>query len=363
MAAVFLAVQENLSRMVAVKVLNMGFFSNPRMSKRFIKEARTLSALVHPNIVTIFDVGKIEKSHFIVMEFLQESLKDRLRKQRKLAPDEAIHTVRQVADALFYAHENGIIHRDVKPDNILFRKDGTPVILDFGIAKRVDSDTRLTRTGVSIGTPQYMSPEQCNAEKVDGRSDVYSLGVVFYEMLTGKPPYTGDTTMGVVMKHLNAPVPVLPKKLADYQPLLDKLMCKDRRKRLHDRDQLDEMLKPLLHLSASTTGLKQEDIKVGLEKRKKKAVHKTPATRVSRPVRKKAAQSKKDAQKTVVSKPIPIHSEDTGHESRSGARTLGWWILAGLVVFFLYISFEKGFFKQLWKWLQVAFNSILEFLF
>lgn len=295
MADVYLGLQENLSRMVAIKVLSLDMARSPRTGKRFVKEARTLSRLTHPNIVTIHDVGQADKLYFIVMEYLQDSLKEKIRKNRKIPPEESFHIVLQVADALFHAHAKGYIHRDIKPDNILFRQDDTPVVLDFGIAKSLNSRTKLTRTGMSVGTPQYMSPEQCNAEMLDGRSDIYSLGVVLYEMLTGKPPYTGDDTMSVVMKHLKAPVPSLPAALREYQPVIDKMMAKEKKKRLRSKDQLNDLFKPFLNFTASP-GTKTSDIPGPGEKKsskkksvknkkvKKKTVVKTPATEVTRRV-------------------------------------------------------------------------------
>ncbi|MCP5103022.1 MAG: serine/threonine protein kinase [bacterium] len=253
MADVYLGVQQNLSRMVAVKVLNLEVFRNPRLAKRFVKEAKTLSRLVHPNIVTIYDVGQVGHFHYIVMEYLQDSLKDKIKKKREIPPEEAFHIVTQVAEALFYAHDKGVIHRDIKPDNILFRQDGTPVVLDFGIAKNLDSKTKLTKTGMSVGTPQYMSPEQCSAENPDGRSDIYSLGVVLYEMLAGKAPYDAKDTIGIVMKHLKAPIPSLPIALKLYQPIIDRMMAKDKKKRLRSKDQLNEVIKNLLNLAPKKT--------------------------------------------------------------------------------------------------------------
>lgn len=256
MSDVYLGLQEKLNRMVAIKVLNLEVFRNPRLSKRFVKEAKMLHQLVHPNIIDIYKEGKVGPYYFIAMEYLQDNLKERIRREKKIPPEEALHIVRQVGDALFYAHENGIIHRDIKPDNIMFRKDGTPVVLDFGIAKTMHSDTRLTKTGMAIGTPQYMSPEQCNADKLDGRTDIYSLGIVFYEMLTGKLPYDADDTLGIVMKQLKAPVPKLPAALKQFQALLDRMMAKEKKKRLRSRTRLNEIIKNLLNLSTTIIKLK-----------------------------------------------------------------------------------------------------------
>ena len=246
MADVYLAVQKKLNRMVAVKVLIPSVFRDSLFLKRFKREAQTLSKLVHPNIITVYDVGKTGDSYYIVMEYLQESLKERIKSNRRSKPDEALLLIRQIAGALFYAHRMGFIHRDIKPDNIMFRKDGTPVVLDFGIARPIGASTKLTKTGMSVGTPSYISPEQAKGERVDGRSDIYSLGVVLYEMLTGRVPYNAENTLGVILKHIEDPIPRLPSGLKKYQQLINRLMEKDRRKRIRSEDVLDKMLRSLL---------------------------------------------------------------------------------------------------------------------
>ncbi len=273
MASVFECIQVKLNRKIAIKVLNLDTIDNPRLSKRFIKEARALSKLNHPNIVSIYDIGKHDNYYYIAMEYLSESLKDRLQKSGKINPENALHTVLTISDALFYAHKNNVIHRDIKPDNIMFRKDGSPVLLDFGIAKYVGAKTRLTKTGVSIGTPQYMSPEQCNAERLDGRSDIYSLGVVLFEMLTGKIPYTANDIFGIAMKHLKEPIPELKGKNRPYQYLIDRMMEKDKKKRVKTKTELFQIIKDLLNVNSGDMKLSRE---VKLKKRKKqteKTIH------------------------------------------------------------------------------------------
>jgi len=341
MADVYLGVQENLSRMVAVKVLSLDMARSPRTGKRFVKEARTLSRLTHPNIVTIHDVGQVGQLYYIVMEYLQDSLKEKIRKCRKIPPEESFYIILQVADALFYAHGKGYVHRDIKPDNILFRQDGTPVVLDFGIAKSLNSKTKLTRTGMSVGTPMYMSPEQVNAESLDGRSDIYSLGVVLYEMLTGKLPYTGDDTMSVVMQHLKAPVPLLPGALREYQPVIDRMMAKEKKKRLRSKDQLNDILKPLLNLK-TVPGTKT-NVKKPL---KKETAAKTPVTEVTRSVRTPRTPGTPQPARTVQAPPKP---------GRKAGRFLRIFavILAAILIFLVVrgqlfpelITVVKAFFK------------------
>ncbi len=238
MADVYLGVQEKLAREVAIKVLIPSLFRDQQFSLRFIKEAQTAAKLIHPNIITIHDVGQVGDSYYIVMEYLEESLNDRIKRVGVLEPEEALKIVKMIAAALDYAHKKRFIHRDIKPDNIMFRSDGTAVLVDFGIARAIDSTTHLTRTGMSIGTPHYMSPEQCKGEKIDGRSDIYSLGVQLFELLTGKVPYKAENTAGIILKHIQEPIPKLPAPLTPYQPLIDKMMAKDREMRVQSGSEL-----------------------------------------------------------------------------------------------------------------------------
>jgi serine/threonine protein kinase len=242
MADVYLGFQEKLAREVAIKVLDPLLLRDAQFAKRFIKEAQTAAQLVHPNIITIHDVGVVKDSehhyYYIVMEFLAESLSERLKQGGPLPPPEALDIVKKIAGALDYAHKKGFIHRDIKPDNIMFRFDGSVVLLDFGIARAMDSTTQLTRTGMSIGTPHYMSPEQCKGEKTDGRSDIYSLGVQLYEILTGDVPYKAENTAGIIIKHIQDPIPTLPEELNIYQPLIDKMMAKNRDMRIQSGAEL-----------------------------------------------------------------------------------------------------------------------------
>ena len=228
MATVYLAVQESLARQVALKIMAPALAADRSFGERFLKEARTVARLHHPHILAVHDVGVDGHHYYLAMEYVPGGdLKQRIR-QGALPPKDALQIAKQMAQALGYSHAEGFVHRDVKPENILFRKDGTAVLSDFGIAKAVGSGTKKTGTGMSIGTPHYMSPEQAQGKSdLDGRSDLYSLGVVVYEMLSGTVPFDADNTIGIAMQHVSAPVPQLPKPVAKLQPLLDQLLAKD----------------------------------------------------------------------------------------------------------------------------------------
>jgi serine/threonine-protein kinase PpkA len=245
MAKVYLAVDTKLDRLVALKVLSPAFAENSRITKRFIKEAKTAAKLEHSNIVSIYDVGKQGTLNYFAMEYLQENLKDRVKQAGAFKPREALSIVKDVAKALSYAHQKGFVHRDIKPDNIMFRKDGVVVLVDFGIVKAVDETTKLTRTGMSVGTPQYMSPEQIKARKVDGRSDIYSLGIVLFELLTGKLPYQADDLVKLALQHTGGPIPKLPEKLKDFQPLVEKMMAKNPHERVRNTEGLIRLIDAL----------------------------------------------------------------------------------------------------------------------
>ncbi len=237
MATVYLAIQQSLEREVVLKTLNTTHDETGDFFERFLKEGRIIASLRHPNIVTIFDIGSADDLLYISMEYVDGG-DLRAKIENRLAPVRGLDLLDKIGQALDYAHKKGIVHRDVKPANILFRSDGTPLLGDFGIAKDFTVDKELTSTGTILGSPFYMSPEQAEGLPVDGRTDIYSLGVIFYEMLTGEKPYEGDSAIKVIMKHIQSPVPQLPPELDQFQPLLNRLMAKNRDQRIPDAGQL-----------------------------------------------------------------------------------------------------------------------------
>ena len=208
MATVYLAQDLKHDRPVALKVL-LPELAASLGPDRFQREIRLAARLQHPHILTVHDSGETAGQLWFTMPFVEgESLRDRLRRERQLAVEDALRITREAAQALQYAHDHGVVHRDIKPENLLLTKDGNTLVADFGIARAVAGDEHLTQTGMSVGTPAYMSPEQASGDKaLDARTDIYSLGVVLYEMLAGEPPYTGPTAQAILAKRFTGEVP------------------------------------------------------------------------------------------------------------------------------------------------------------
>ncbi len=245
MATVYLAIQESLERSVVLKILDrVQSVTSEEMTQRFVDEGRIVASLHHPNIVTIYDIGLSGEELYISMEYVHGGdLKKRM--ESHVSPKIALDIVAKIGSALQSAHSHNVIHRDVKPANILFRQDGTPLLTDFGIAKQTDYDKDLTSTGIFLGSPNYVSPEQADGKRADGRSDIYSLGCIFYEMLTGYKPYHSDSVIDIVIQHKTSPVPTLPEKFSIYQSLLDRMMAKNLEERFENAE---EMLKSIAKL-------------------------------------------------------------------------------------------------------------------
>ncbi len=252
MSTVYLAIQISVGRVVALKVMNPQLNADPAFSERFQREATIVGQLSHPNIVAIYDIGRHEDLNYIAMDYLPNgSVHDRM--GTGLSGEEVLRITREIASALDHAHEKGYIHRDIKPENILFRSDNSAVLTDFGVARGVAVNSRMTHVGTVVGTPHYMSPEQTKGNTVDGRSDLYSLGVVFYEMLTGVLPFQGDEAVTIALKHISAPIPKLPVQYLGYQRILDKLLAKDPDQRFQRGRDLVTALEEMEKIPRSTT--------------------------------------------------------------------------------------------------------------
>ncbi|GMR20986.1 MAG: serine/threonine-protein kinase [Gammaproteobacteria bacterium] len=223
-ASVYLAIQESLRRHVAIKLLRK--FDNPEQLTRFLNEGQIIASLNHRNVINIHDIGVTDDGRpYISMEYLEGGDLD-ARIPKKVDPEDALQWLEALGNCLDFVHRKGIIHRDIKPGNILFHKDGTPILTDFGTAKQQKSDAKLTMDGRAFGSPYYISPEQAASKKLDRRTDIYSLGIVLYEMLTGNKPYKGDSHIETIVAHMSDPLPVLPPELHRYRTLTNKMIAK-----------------------------------------------------------------------------------------------------------------------------------------
>ncbi len=221
MASVYLARDEELERPVAVKVLAEHLADQPDFRDRFLREARLAAQLSHPNIVQVFDVGEEDGSPFIVMECVEGStLADELKERGPLGPDEVVDLALQICGGLEHAHAAGLVHRDIKPQNLLLRPDGTVKIADFGIARAAET-TKLTQKGSVLGTAAYLAPEQALGEEVTAAADLYSLGCVLYELLTGRTPYVFETLPELVVKHREEVIPPVRELRSDVPGRLE----------------------------------------------------------------------------------------------------------------------------------------------
>lgn len=291
MASVYLATQRSLERKVALKVMAAALAADPSFCERFLREGKTLARLSHPHTVTIHDIGNVGELYYMAMEYLPNgTLKERI--AAGLTPEQGVTLIRQIASALGYAHAQGLVHRDVKPANILFRADGTAVLSDFGIAKSLDDRTQFTQAGFAVGTPSYMSPEQARGQEIDGRADLYALGVVLYEILVGKLPYNGTDALSTALAHLTEPLPELPVHHGRYQDVLRKLLAKDPAERFPDAaallralDQLPAdspeatLVRPLpIPLSFDLAGMTPVSIEIPTEKPQPQPVRQSVVT-------------------------------------------------------------------------------------
>src|SRR3954468_19626643 len=250
MAEVYLARDRLLDRHVAIKILFPEYATDPNFVERFRREAQAAANLNHPNIVGVYDWGKQSNTYFMAMEYVHgRTLADILRANGKLRPDQATDIAMEVAGALGFAHKSGVVHRDIKPANILIANDGRVKVADFGIARALNSanEQDLTQAGAVMGTATYFSPEQAQGAQPDPRSDLYSLGIVLYEMVAGKPPFSGENPVSIAYKQVHDLPQPLNQIVADvprpFEAIVAKLLAKDPSMRYATADALREDLR------------------------------------------------------------------------------------------------------------------------
>jgi beta-lactam-binding protein with PASTA domain/predicted Ser/Thr protein kinase len=327
MADVYLAEDQELGRRVAIKILNGRHANDDQFIERFRREAKNAAALNHPNIVSIYDRGEAEDTYYIAMEFLDGRTLKELIIGRGAAPiNVAIEYARQILSALRFAHRHGIVHRDIKPHNVLVDGEGRVKVTDFGIARAGTS--QMTEAGSIVGTAQYLSPEQARGAEVDPRSDLYSLGVVLYELLTGKTPFDGETPVEIAMKHLsNAPKP--PSKLRpEVPPELDMVVLRALAKNPDDRYQSADEMEADLERVARGARVSAATVDTATQ------VLRRPATAVAAAEAATAATMIATPPSTGThSAPPPVAVDEEEYEEEGGRRPLWPWLVAiGFVI-------------------------------
>jgi serine/threonine protein kinase len=266
MATVYLAVHELLEREVALKVMAPSLFADETFCARFLKEGKIIAQLFHPNIITVHDIGASGSNYYMALEYAEAG--NLSRRLKNLSRDNILEIIKQTASALGYAHSRGFIHRDVKPANVLFRDDQSVLLSDFGIAKGMDSKSQLTMIGWSIGTPEYMSPEQAMGKPVSPQADLYSLGIMLYQMLAGRCPYVSDDPFVTALMHVNVPIPNLPKYYSEFQPIVSRLLQKNPADRYADAWELIRAIEKVQTRGASVISLAGKRLEPGRKSRK-----------------------------------------------------------------------------------------------
>jgi serine/threonine protein kinase len=252
MAVVYKAFDTQLERDVAIKLIRVGAFPPDFLDhvlERFKREAKTLARLNHPNIVKVHDFGEIDGAPFLVMDYLSGHTFKEIRKP--IRPEAAARLLLPIAEALSYAHSQGVFHRDIKPSNIILNNNQSPILMDFGISKLLEEERgyTLTGTGIGLGTPEYMAPEQGLGKAIDGRADLYSMGIVFYELITGNKPYQANTAFAVLYKQMSDPLPDPRQFVTDLSDEVEQFLVKALAKKPVDRySDMEEFKKGLSSL-------------------------------------------------------------------------------------------------------------------
>lgn len=244
MATIYIAQQESLKRQVALKILNPKL--DTLILDHFLDESRIIASLKHPNIIPVYDVGRVGIHFYHAMEYLEGGDLEARIAQHQIDTHTALEIILELSEALYLVHSKGIIHGDIKPANIVFRSDDCPVLTDFGISKRVDTTGKEQNSEGLLTSPTYASPELIQGQSFDHRTDIYSLGIVLYEMLVGEKPYKGETQIEMIANSIQEPIPVLPAELKPLQTLMDHMLAKDPDERIADGRMISRYIKKYL---------------------------------------------------------------------------------------------------------------------
>jgi serine/threonine protein kinase len=348
MATVFKAYQPKMDRYVALKVLQRHFSNNPQFVSRFSQEARLIAKLEHPHILPVHDFGESDGYTYLAMRLVEGgSLSDLLKKQGKLELTKINCIVTQVGGALDYAHEKGVIHRDCKPGNVLIDEFESCLLTDFGIAKLVEASSYLTHTGGILGTPFYISPEQGSGKPIDNRSDIYSLGVMLYQMVIGNVPYKADTPMAVIFKHIHDPLPLPRQQVPDLPEPVERVILKALAKNPGDRystanELVDSLQSAIDQLTSQTQKVQKPISEPGSTQIARKIPsdpEKLPFEPSDKPRPDKIERKKTEGKKTLQKKK---------EKFRTGRR----WVYGVLVIFLLAVLAGSG-----WLFYNNMFSS------
>jgi serine/threonine-protein kinase len=338
MSAVYKASDPNLKRVVAIKLIHSHLSSDPAFVTRFEGEAAAVANLRHPNIVQVYDFNNDGGVYYMVLEFIPgETLQDRLKRldesDRKLSLEEVLKFSLNTSEAIGYAHQRGMIHRDIKPANLMLDVHGQAILMDFGIVKIIGGDSHTT-TGAVVGTARYMSPEIIRGEVADHRTDIYSLGVTLYEMLSGRPPFEADSAMTLMMMHLNDPVPDLRSFRPDIPSaivaILEKCLAKDRDERYGSAAELAADLKGTLALLDAG---KLDEPQPAEEKDKVSTIAATKMAGVAEPEPVPAPKARPAESEPLTPPPPPVsgQSPSSSQHPARGPRRMGWLFGAGIL--------------------------------
>jgi len=316
MSTVYKAKDAVLGRHVAVKVLHRQYSQDHEFLTRFKREARSAASLIHPNIVTVYDTGEEDGTHYIILEYIEgQQVKELIRERGPLPVEMALDIAKQAGQALSYAHRREVVHRDIKPHNLMLSKDGRVLVTDFGIAK-ARSQPGITQDGTVLGTVHYIAPEQARGEISDAQSDIYALGICLYEMITGLQPFRGDNPVEVALKHVRDELPPMTRHGEPVDPRVEQIVTRATAKEKADRyttaDQFVEALSAMLAAPDAVPGLDDSE-----------------RTRVLKAVRKPKKSSKpKPAPQSPVAA-APVAPEQAGSQ---GSPLVAWSVLAVLVI-------------------------------